>query len=157
MAEDRTHYRIFVASPRDVAEEREITRKVVAEVSRNLKGFGNFALEACGWENVPPGLGRPQTLINPFVKQADLLVGILWKRFGTSTGVAESGTKEEFDIIYKRWEAKEKVDVMMYFREVPREMLEDTGPQLKKVLDFRRTFEQLGLYKTYKKPQCCPN
>jgi hypothetical protein len=153
MAEERTHYLIFVASPSDVAEEREIARAVIAEVSKEIKEFAKFTLEACGWEDVRPGLGRPQALINPLVEKADLLVGILWKRFGTSTGVAESGTQEEFDIVYKRWQAKEHVDVMMYFRDVPPYMLEDPGPQLKAVLEFRREFERLGLYRTYEQPQ----
>jgi hypothetical protein len=151
MADQRTVYRIFIASPSDVAQERELAREIIAQVSK-AQASRKIVLEARGWEDVAPGLGRPQSLINPEVKQADLLVGILWKRFGSSTGVAESGTEEEFGIMYNRWQAKEPVDVMMYFRDAPREMLEDRGPQLQKVLDFRRKIEPLGLYKTYKKP-----
>jgi energy-coupling factor transporter ATP-binding protein EcfA2 len=157
MPKSRTQYRIFVASPRDVAEEREIARKVVAGLSKDLGEAGRFSVEACGWEDVRPGLarepGRVQTLINPLVEQADLLIGILWKRFGTYTGVAESGTQEEFDLICKRWEQRQPVDVMMYFRDVPPDMLEDPGPQLAAVLRFRTSLEQRGLYRTYAEPR----
>lgn len=153
MAENLRYCRVFVASPSDVAEEREIARKVISETGRDVKKFGEITIEACGWEDVRPGLGRAQALINPLVKQADLLVGILWKRFGTNTGVAESGTQEEFDIMYKRWQAKEPVDVLIYFRDVPRDMLEDSGPQLQKVLEFRERFKRIGLYNTYEQPQ----
>ena len=151
MADQRTVYRIFIASPSDVAQERELAREIIARVSK-AQASRKIVLEARGWEDVAPGLGRPQALINPEVKQADLLVGVLWKRFGTNTGVAESGTEEEFNIFYQRWQAREPVGVMLYFREVPREMLDDPGPQLQKVLDFRRRLEPLGLLGTYKDP-----
>ena len=101
MADQRTVYRIFIASPSDVAQERELAREIIARVSK-AQASRKIVLEARGWEDVAPGLGRPQALINPEVKQADLLVGILWKRFGTNTGVAESGTEEEFNIFYQR-------------------------------------------------------
>ena len=157
MADRRAHYRIFVASPRDVAEERESARKVITALGKDLVEVGEFTVEACGWEDVRPGLapapGRTQALINPLVDDADLLIGILWKRFGTSTGVAESGTREEFDKIHQRWQRHEPVDVMMYFRDVPPDMIDDPGPQLTAVLAFRKEFEQLGLYHTYSKPE----
>jgi formylglycine-generating enzyme required for sulfatase activity len=150
-------YRVFVASPSDVAQERSIARKVIAELSRNLGDDGGFTLEAWGWEDVRPGLapepGRAQALINPLVDEADLLIGILWKRFGASTGVAESGTREEFDRIHQRWRQKQPVEAMMYFRDPPPDMLADTGPQLAAVLAFRKECEQLGLYCTYSSPE----
>jgi formylglycine-generating enzyme required for sulfatase activity len=149
MAERLTSYRIFIASPGDVAAEREIARKVIDETSKFLESR-KISLQARGWEDVAPGLGRAQGLINPEVEKADLLVGILWKRFGTHTGVADSGTEEEFNKFYQRWQAGEKVDVLMYFREPPREMVDDPGEQLKKVLAFRQKFETLGLYRSYK-------
>jgi hypothetical protein len=152
MAETRTVFRIFIGSPSDVSQEREIARKIIGQVSKTQTSR-KITLEAHGWEEVPPGLGRAQELINPEVKQADLLVGILWKRFGTNTGVAESGTEEEFNIFHERFQAGEPVDVMFYFRDPPPDMLTDPGPQLQKVLAFRRKIEQIGLLGTYKEPE----
>jgi formylglycine-generating enzyme required for sulfatase activity len=152
MAEKRTIYRVFVASPSDVAQEREIARAVIEEVSR-LGADAGLAMEARGWEDVRAGLGRPQELINPEAEAADLFVGILWKRFGTATGVAESGTEEEFQVVRAGREIGRDVDAMLYFREVPADMRDDPGPQLTKVLDFKRSVAQIGLYHTYASPE----
>src|SRR5574340_422678 len=153
MAEQRKLYRIFVASPSDVGPEREIARSVIAGVSRDLGAAAKLTLEAHGWEDVRPGLGRPQELINPLVDEADVLVGIVWKRYGSSTGVAESGTREEFDRMLQRARREELVEVMMYFRDVPADMRADPGPQLTAVLAFREEMAALGLYNTYEGPE----
>jgi hypothetical protein len=42
-------------------------------------------------------MGRPEQLILDQIGQYDLFVGIMWRRFGTPTGVAGSGTEQEFD------------------------------------------------------------
>jgi hypothetical protein len=141
-----------MASPRDVSEERSIAREVIDSLGKELGGAGQCTIEACGWEDVRAGLGRPQALINPLVQECDVLVGVLWKRFGTDTGVAESGTREEFDIMRRRFDAGEAVEVMMYFRDVPPEMLDDPGPQLSAVLAFRKEMDRLGLYHAFVTP-----
>lgn len=52
------------------------------------------------WEThaMPQAGIRPQEAINvQMVQNSDILIGMFWTRFGTSTGVAESGTVEEID------------------------------------------------------------
>jgi hypothetical protein len=40
--------------------------------------------------------GPPQTVINQqVIDETDILVAIFWSRFGTPTGMADSGTEEE--------------------------------------------------------------
>ena len=67
--------RIFIASPSDVGAEREIAREVVETLDKELAEHEGYVLRALGWEDVAPGRGRAQALINPLVRKADLLVG----------------------------------------------------------------------------------
>jgi len=131
---------VFIASPGDVADERDLVRKAVERVNRLVAKHQGFLLEAIGWEDIPSGTGnRAQEVINPYVDSADIFVGVLHQRFGSPTGLAESGTEEEFNRIQERWENEDqKPTVSVYFKKVPVDRLEDPGPQLSKVLDFKR-------------------
>ncbi len=145
--------KIFIASPSDVGEERQIARDVVRGLDTDsAEGLG-FTLKAVGWEDVPPGRGRPQGLINPEVKQADLLVGVLWKRFGTHTGKSESGTEEEFEVMDKRFRNGDDVDIYLYFRRPPDALLQDPGPQITRVLEFRERVDKDGLQREFDAPE----
>lgn len=55
---------IFLASPDDVREEREIAREVVESISRMIIAPYDISLKAVGWEDAIPSLGDPQDLIN---------------------------------------------------------------------------------------------
>jgi len=50
----------------------------------------------------------------------DIFIGILWKKFGTLTGRACSGTEEEFNRAYERYkENPSKLRIMFYFKTAP--------------------------------------
>lgn len=136
---DKKEINVFVASPGDVKDEREIVRKVCEELNKStlLKPFG-ISFETTGWEKAFPAPGRPQEIINKFVKECDIFVCIFHKMFGTPTGKVESGTLEEFLLAYDLWKSLEKPHIMFYFKEVKitsRKDLVDT--QLQKVLDLK--------------------
>lgn len=149
-----TVYKVFVASPGDVARERRIAKRIIEEVSRSFVA-SDVSLVPCGWEDVPGALGRPQAGINPLVDEATLLIGVLYCRYGSHTGIAESGTEEEFERIHTRWKDGDDADAMIYFRAPPKEMLDDPGPQLARVLDFREKLdrERKALYHAFTKPK----
>ena len=89
--------KVFIASPGDVPEERDIVRDVCDELNRStlLKPFG-ISFEAIGWEDAFPSPGRPQEIINRLVDVCELFVCIFHRRFGTPTGKEGSGTFAEF-------------------------------------------------------------
>src|SRR5215207_6022546 len=90
--------RLFVASPGDVSSERDHVGTVAAELNRGTAADAGFVLEVVRWEtHARPDIGRPQQLILDQIGQVDIFVGIMWRRFGTPTGVASSGTEEEFE------------------------------------------------------------
>ena len=147
---------VFIASPGDLGEERRKFAEVVAEVNR-LKANGmGLHLEPLGWKDIPAGAGRPQDLINREISKCGLFVLLLWKRWGMSTGVTSSGTEEEFELARALRQKNNGVpEMMLYFRDVPPEFLEDPGAQLKKVLAFRERLdrEHEFLYHTFANPE----
>ena len=147
--------KVFIASPGDVMLEREKAREEILSL-RALAQKHGFDLEATGWEtHAAPGMGRSQARINQLVIECDLLVGILWRRFGLPTGEAESGTLEEFNLARERYMRENAPEIMLYFREVHPDFLADPGPQLQKVLDFKQQVEdgKLALYANYRDPE----
>lgn len=120
MPEAVTEITVFVASPGDVAKERKALDAVVAEINRAVGQHEGFRLALRKWEtHARPAAGRPQGVINQQLGPSDIFVGIMWKRFGTPTGKAGSGTVEEYDEAYAQWKRKRKhkPEILFYFRE----------------------------------------
>src|SRR4051812_32187314 len=87
--------RVLVASPSDLSEERVVATDVVNEWNVQHAHAEGIVLLPVKWEtHAHPQSGiRPQEAINTqLVKSADILIGMFWTKFGTPTGVAESGT-----------------------------------------------------------------
>ena len=90
----------MIASPGDVADERDIIRSVIHDWNDVNAAATRVMLTPVGWEtHAAPELGaRPQELVNARVlKDCDLLVGVFWTRLGTPTGKEQSGTVEEIN------------------------------------------------------------
>ena len=80
--------------------------EIVAHLRTHVAAPHGLDLELVRWEtHVRPGIAADaQAVVNPQIGPYDLFIGILWNRFGTPTGRAESGTREEFDQAYARWQ-----------------------------------------------------
>ena len=80
-------YRVFIASPSDLAEERRAAQRAVSRINQILVGSKlDWRVELLAWEDTLPGFARPQELINEDVDVCNLFVGLLWKRWGQQTG-----------------------------------------------------------------------
>jgi hypothetical protein len=113
-------------------------------------------LELYCWEYEAPGLGRAQARINPNLAEAGLFIGMLWRRWGTPSGDGHtSGFEEEWELARRRAEAGDDVEVWLFFKEVEPAQRQDPGPELQKVLDFRRKVEtdHQALYHTFRDAQ----
>jgi len=128
--------RAFIASPGDLSAERCIFRHVIEKVNCIKAKSKGILLEAVGWEDTLPGKGRPQKKINEDVKHSDLIVMLLWKRWGSATGEYSSGFEEEYEIAC----ANDR-EIWLYFRSIPDDMMADPGQQLQEVLEFRDKVE----------------
>jgi len=146
--------RIFLASPEDIRKDREHVKKLIGRINQEISDDRGLILEAKDWHDVAPDMDRPETVILDQlpVEEWDLLIGIVWHRFGTPSGgfdpasgrQFESGTEEEFKTAYARWQRMGKPRIMFYrcMRKYdPRELNPD---QLKRVDRFFRDFGPNG-------------
>lgn len=144
-------YRLFVASPGDVAAERQTLERVVREINQTHGEPLEYTIELLRWEtHAGPSGGRPQAVINDQIPEYDIFVGLMWRRFGTPTGVAGSGTEEEYRLAYKAWERNNKMPLMFYFCQkpfMPKRL--DEIEQVKQVLLFREELERKALVWEY--------
>lgn len=147
----RKHIRLFVASPGDVSKERDMLNVVVQELNTTIAPYRGLFLELVRWEtHCTPDCGRPQAVINAQIGPYDVFVGVMWKRFGTPTGHAQSGTEEEFRIAYDAWSQNGYPRILFYFCQKPfMPRHEEELDQCRRVLGFRRELEQKGLVWEY--------
>ena len=148
MHQTRTVIRVFLASPGDVPQEREVAASVIREANEVLAFHLGIILEVVRWEDMTPGMGRPEQVIldQARLDDVDVFIGVLWGRFGTPTGVADSGTEEEFDIAYDSWSKHKRPHIMFYFCERPHNFKSELETEQKaKVLKFRKRMESCGL------------
>src|SRR5436190_19876431 len=114
--------RIVAVSPSDVKRERELLALVVEELDRRVARAHGCRLSLWRWEtDAHPGLHveGPQGLIDGAmrIEDADVVVGIFWKRFGTPTHDASSGTEHELRRAWSAWQERGRPQVMVYFCE----------------------------------------
>ena len=86
--------RIFIASPGNLDTERKLFPEILATVNKRHAKSKGIILEPVGWEDTLPGRGRPQEKINEDLMTCDLIVMLLWKRWGSTTGEYSSGFEE---------------------------------------------------------------
>ena len=91
---------ILIASPSDVAEEREVVTRTIYEWNAAHFSATGILLNPVKWEShsYPASGDRPQAIVNKqIVESGDILIGIFGHKLGTPTGVAQSGTIEEIE------------------------------------------------------------
>ena len=135
MAYEAKVFRILIASPGDVMDERDIAVKTIQEWNDLNSPERRIVMLPLRWEthSAPEYGTRPQEVINRLVvDHCDLVIGIFWTRVGTPTGVAESGTLEEIERV-----ANQGKPVMLYFSQVRQDPNSIDLSQLAKLRDFR--------------------
>lgn len=136
-------FRVVIASPGDVEEERQIVRQVVHDWNAAHAHTRRVVLLPVGWEtNSVPLIGnRPQEIINSqLIRHADLLIAVFWTRLGSPTGKAASGTVEEI---------KDRISagcpVMVYFSAVPAPPDSVDQQQYVALKEFKKWCQKRGL------------
>lgn len=113
--------RIFLAAPVDVQAETSRLEKVVREINIMAADERHPRLELIHWKtHAYPGFSTdPQAVINEQIpNDYDIFIGIFWCRLGTPTPRAKSGTVEEFQAAYNRWQVDpHSVTLMIYFKD----------------------------------------
>ena len=151
MALQTTTLQVFVAWPSDVQVERDRLEQVVDGLNNGIAASRKLHLQLITWQtHTHPGMGKDaQDVINRQIKPTDIFIGIMWKRFGTPTKRAPSGTVEEFRSAYKLWKKNRRTHIMFYFNQKPIDVNVDLK-QFGRVRAFRESLSKVGLISDYK-------
>lgn len=136
---------VFVSSPSDCKEERQLVRDVIHRLNvEEALQARRIELRPVMWEDFPPGEGRPgdtQKRVDDLLRKYELsryaiYVGILKRRGGTPTPDAPSGTISEFRSACRtRRRSGFPTEVLVYF-------LSPEGDDV--VSEFREGLENAG-------------
>jgi len=144
--------------PGDVAAERRAVVSAVDELNRRVAPDKGYQLAVWRWEtDARSGLHieGPQGLIDERmgIDDADIVVGVFWRRFGTPTGDAQSGTEHELRRAWAAWRQRGRPDVMVYFcqREGALAGLTETE-QRQRLARFREQLPREQLWWSYDDP-----
>jgi tetratricopeptide (TPR) repeat protein len=149
MAVDIKGYRVFIASPSGLDKEREAFRNTLQEYNDVDALKRGVLFWPIGWEETLGGIGRPQSLINEDVRSCDYFVMVLLDRWGSKPdiegkGKYSSGTEEELHVALECLEDKKMPmkNIVVFFEAVDERRLSDPGPELTKVLEFKKKLER---------------
>ncbi len=140
-------YRVLIASPGDVNEERRVIPEIINEWNAINAMNSKILLMPIKWEtHSAPLMGdRPQAVINEqLVKDCDLLVGVFWTRIGTQTGMSISGTVEEIEQF-----VESDKPVMLYFSQAPIDPEKIDIDQFTTLRSFKEKMRLKGLTEMY--------
>jgi hypothetical protein len=76
--------RVFVGSPNDIESFRDVILGVIERLRPDLE-VDDIALLAKDWRRVAGDIGEPQSLIDPDIVRADLLILVIGHRIGEGT------------------------------------------------------------------------
>jgi hypothetical protein len=150
MSEPRT-IRVFIASPGDLAVERAAFQQVLEELNAGFGDALDIQFEPLGWEDTLASTGRrSQEVINREIDRCDVFILAMHRRWGQAAPDAQpysSYTEEEFHRAFARWQKKRRgkpqaPEIFVFFKHIDSASMADAGPQLQKVLDFRKSLEE---------------
>ena len=150
MSDVRT-IRVFIASPGDLAVERAAFQQVLEELNAGFGDALDIKFEPLGWEDTLASTGRrSQEVINREIDRCDVFILAMHRRWGQAAPDAQpysSYTEEEFHRAFARWQKKRRgkpqaPEIFVFFKHIDSASLADAGPQLQKVLDFRKSLEE---------------
>lgn len=148
--------RIFLSTPSDVDVERAQVQHLVRDVNETLQFLDTgreLRIEVVYHEtHAFPDVGSPQTVIDRQLPvDYEIYLGIMWKRAGTPTGTAASGTIHEFDLAYEHALEHGWPTVMFFFCDDQIQMprAQDEIEQLAHVIAFRHRLDSIGYTASY--------
>lgn len=143
MPSDVKLFRVFIASPGDVANERDIAQSVIKDWNSVHCDIQNVVLLSKRWEtDVTPTLklDGQQVVNGKLVDKCDILIGIFWQSLGTPTNRAASGTVEEIERVRNSGKP-----CLIYFSDQPVPPSKFNSDEYKRVCDYKEQLKKEGL------------
>lgn len=140
---------VFLSFASDVQEETNLAGAVVKNINDRIREPLGLLLESTTWRGMAPMTPAPpsriQDRINEVVRECNIFVLVLWKRFGSGN------LAEEVEIAIERLKSQKRIMFLAYFRDLPATSVPDT--QQVQVIDLRRRLQDQGIwFRSYSNP-----
>jgi len=146
--------RVFISSPKDVAEERKLAEKAINSVSSTYKESLGLQLDPVMWEDFLPKTPKLpeqkiQDILEAEIPKCQVFILILGERYGSKEpGHGKSNTQREVEIAIEVLMREKKIMFLSYFRKLSPN--NDKGRQRQDVESFRNFLQGKGIwYKDY--------
>lgn len=142
-----TRYRVLLSAPSDAKPFCDAADEEIAQINRTHSETTGVELYPTDWrrDSRADSGDEPQALLNKqIVDDADIVLAIFYKRFGTPTNSYGSGTEEEISIALDRGKR-----VLVYFWRPPQEYVPQDNDQLGEIALFRARLGKSALYKSF--------
>lgn len=131
--------KIFISHTDDTKRECELAKQIIKEESDLHYEKQGYKLTPFCWDDIPRGAGDPQEdLIDPHIKdaQCNLVVMILWTRFGNPTLKYDSGIRHEYNLV-----KEVRKNILIFFGNKNVRPFSIDPKQLEKVQIFKKEIE----------------
>jgi hypothetical protein len=145
-----TVFRVLIASPGDLAEERKTIEDTIHQWNADEGFDAKVVLLPVRWEThaVPEQGDRPQGILNRrLVDHCDILIGAFWTRIGSPTGSYASGTLEEIDRFFQSGRP-----TLLYFSTRDARLADLDLEQYRQVVEVKQRFKARGLFDEFSSP-----
>ena len=157
MSKSLKNYEIlsFVASPSDVANERTRLKSVIEDLNNGLANYLGIVIELKEWSQVAPNMRRGQQVIFDHIPVTswDLMIGILWLRYGTPSGGANPSVQVHMKSSMQRTKCGSKMAKprIMFYRctRSLKILLNSTSMILQKLINFSKSSRLVASMKVY--------
>ncbi len=142
-----TVWKVVIASPGDVPQERKIIREVIHEWNAVHAADRSLVLLPVGWDthSSPSMRNNAQDVINDqILNDCDLLIAVFWTRIGTATKDFAGGAVEEIE----KHIASDK-PAMIYFSNAPVQPDSVDLSQYTALVEFRQSLMKRGLIERF--------
>jgi hypothetical protein len=151
MPENILKYKIFLASPSDLDEERVLVQEVIDELNLTYGDRNHLIIELIKWEtHSAPGVGDTdsQSVIEKDLGfDYDIFIGMIWKKFGTNTRSFDSGTEQEFHQALNLYKNQKLMNILFYFKDSTPSNLNLIDPEeLIKIRNFKKRLELENIF-----------
>ncbi len=143
--------KLTLCGPGDVAKEIQIAQEVITAWNLQHSEPRGLFLKHQHWstDSHPDLRDRPQGVVNrQLIDGADISVAVFWSRFGSPTGVADSGTEEEINRGVKLGRK-----VMVYFSDLEPMPADARQDQIEQLSRFRQELRPRGLCANFQSRQ----
>lgn len=144
-----SEYQIFIASPGDLDNERQIISDLISEFNTLNGDFHGIKFCMVGWEDIPGGRGAPQDRIDERLKACDYVILMFWEKWGSAPNEkCTSGTESEYKLADDCISSVSSPlkDMLILFKTLDGHKMVHPEEQLQQVINFRKMIEQEKKY-----------